>query len=129
MTNEIVRKSTKGRAGPSSARRRFKFMELAAGVAYEHPSLAGSALKPQTFGLVARNLEGGEHVQAESYVHELTRICDEFGGWSPLLGCFAGFQRRRQRTRVCEGDHALSRIGQPHKHMAISMVPAADPLI
>jgi hypothetical protein len=39
MTNEIVR-TTKERAGPSSARRRFKFMELAAGVAYEHPSLA-----------------------------------------------------------------------------------------
>jgi hypothetical protein len=52
-------------------------------------------LKPQTFGFVARNLEGGEHVQAESYVHEPTRICDDFGGWSSLRSCFAGFQRRR----------------------------------
>ena len=31
--------------------------------------------------------------------------------------------------QLCDGDHALSRIRQPHNYMAISMVPAADPLI
>jgi hypothetical protein len=40
-----------------------------------------------------------------------------------------GRHRRRHAVSLCDGDHALSRIGQPHKHMAISMVPAADPLI
>ena len=44
--------------------------------------------------------------------------------------CFNGGRHRRRHHAVslCDGDHALSRIGQPHNHMAISMVPAADPL-
>jgi hypothetical protein len=43
--------------------------------------------------------------------------------------CFSGGRRRHQAVSLCDGDHTLSRIGQPHKHMAISMVPATDPLI
>jgi len=38
-------------------------------------------------------------------------------------------RRRHRAVSLCDGDHALSRIGQPHNHMAISMAPAADPLI
>jgi hypothetical protein len=41
---------------------------------------------------------------------------------------FEKFQRALI-PQLCDGDHALSGIGQPHNHMAISMVPAADPLI